>query len=447
MSLVGDIIDRVLFPNRELHVDPGARRRVFAQPAPRPCAGNSASEIERPDDLALGPDGALYVSSGDRDHSVCAGDDFAERTVFASFASPVGGLAWTADGRPARLRVEAGTRCAFFAAASRRRKARKRGGEPIACPTSVTVAIDGTIYATDGSRTNPPELWLDRSDAEPCRLRSTDFLRSGFERCEGVVRTDWRWPSGVVVSHDGKEVWVGESWAHRLTAVLPRRQSASALSSRTTQATPAVSSRGAAGDYWMAFFGLAHPAHRIRAARARILRGDDEDGSAGTVDRPDAGRSLQLSRADADRPHQETRHPEALGAGALLWPCRAPQWRRERRPRVCTAGSTGEFTASPPCASIGSQRDRRLQGTQLSGRACRRPRASANQRSDHMEPQNDAQTRRCFRSSRAARSTADCMPSTGVDFESARGRNSCPARRERRGQIDACARRSPARSR
>src|ERR1700709_2061786 len=97
MSVLGDIIDRVLFPNREIHVIPsldGAYTPNQRLDHARPLG----AEIERPDDIALGPDGALYVSTG---HAIlrCEGEDFARRAVFVELGGPVGGLAWTRDGR------------------------------------------------------------------------------------------------------------------------------------------------------------------------------------------------------------------------------------------------------------------------------------------------------------------------------------------------------------
>ena len=97
MSLVRDIIDRVLFPNREIHVIP-VLDGAFSPNQQLDAARELGDEIERPDDLALGPDGALYVSSGSTIW-LCAGTDYGERNAFARLPGPVGGLAWTMDGR------------------------------------------------------------------------------------------------------------------------------------------------------------------------------------------------------------------------------------------------------------------------------------------------------------------------------------------------------------
>ena len=158
MSFIGDIVDRMLFPNREIHVIP-VLDGAFSPNQRLDQARQLGEEIERPDDLALGPDGALYVSSGNAIIR-CSGADFGDRAAFARFATPVGGLGLDRRPSPDRLRLEdrVSSRC--------RRPGRRSAssnsalGEPIACPTSVAVASDGAIYATDGSRANPPEVWL-----------------------------------------------------------------------------------------------------------------------------------------------------------------------------------------------------------------------------------------------------------------------------------------------
>jgi hypothetical protein len=251
MSLVGDIIDRVLFPNRELHAIP-VLDGAFSPNQRLDLARQLGEEIERPDDLAAGPDGALYVSSG-ATIIRCAGDDFAQRTVFARFVSPVGGLAWTSDARLIACVSKQGL-VALSSAGAVVGKLESAGGEPIACPTAVTVAPDGTVYATDGSRANPPEHWL--TDLMQNRAASGRLISCGPNLSDAQVRADkLQWPSGVVVSHDGKEVWVGESWAHRLTA-FSRDGDRQRVIVRNYAGYPSRIFHGGAGDYWMAFFGV-----------------------------------------------------------------------------------------------------------------------------------------------------------------------------------------------
>ena len=114
MSLVGDIIDRVLFPNREIHVDPGARRRVFAQPAARSGAASSATRSSGPTISRSVRTARLYVSSGDHDPALRRRRFRRARRVRELGRS--GRRPCLDAGRPAaRVRLEAGPRRAFFA--------------------------------------------------------------------------------------------------------------------------------------------------------------------------------------------------------------------------------------------------------------------------------------------------------------------------------------------
>ncbi len=251
MSLLGDIIDRVLFPNREIHVLP-VLDGAFSPNQRLDQARRLGEEIECPDDLALGPDGALYVSTENRILR-CAGEDFSQRSVLVFLDAAVGGLAWTGDGRLLACVSRQG-----LIALSPKGEIVGRlvsvQGDAIACPLSVTSAVDGTIYLTDGSRGNPPELWLTdlMQNRRPSgRLIScTPTLENAEVRADGLA-----WPMAVVVSYNDRDVWVGESWAHRLTAfsrVADTRRSIV----KNYSGYPGRLVRGTERDYWMCFFGL-----------------------------------------------------------------------------------------------------------------------------------------------------------------------------------------------
>lgn len=251
MSLVRDIVDRVLFPNREIHAIP-VLDGAFSPNQRLDQARQLGDEIERPDDLALGPDGALYLSSG---YTIvrCAGQDFDRREVFARLAAPVGGLAWTADGRLIACVSRHGL-VALSTSGGIVGTLGKSGEVAIECPTSVCVAPDGTIYVTDGSRANAPEYWL--ADLMQNRPPSGRLIQCdpNLDKA-GVVADKLAWPSGVVVSHDAEEVWVGEAWAHRLTAFARARNSRRVIV-KNYAGYPGRIARDAGAGYWMAFFGL-----------------------------------------------------------------------------------------------------------------------------------------------------------------------------------------------
>ena len=251
MSLLGDIIDRVLSPNQEIHVIP-VLDGAFSPNQRLDQASQLGDEIERPDDIAFGLDGALYVSTG---NSIlrCAGDNFSARTVFATLDCPVGGLACAPDGRLLACVSGVGL-VALSPVGEIVGRLESVAGEKIGCPLSVTVAPDGTIYLTDGSRNNRPELWL--ADLMQNRVPSGRLIACNSSFSSASVRADGlAWPLGVVVSGDCQEVWVAESWAHRLTAFSRAGDDRRVIVKNYT-GYPARLARGSDDQIWMAFLAL-----------------------------------------------------------------------------------------------------------------------------------------------------------------------------------------------
>lgn len=251
MSLIGDIIDRVLSPNREIHGIP-VLDGAFSPNQRLDQARQLGDEITRPDDIALGQDGALYVSTGNRILR-CTGADFDTRAVFATLDGPVGGLACAPDGRLLACVSGAGL-VALSPSGEIVSKLESVGGEKIACPLSVSVAPDGALYLTDGSRINRPEQWL--ADLMQRRAPSGRLIVCNSSLGEARVRADrLAWPLGVVISGDGKEVWVAESWAHRLSA-FSRVGDDQRVIVKNYTGYPARLAQGADGEIWMAFLAL-----------------------------------------------------------------------------------------------------------------------------------------------------------------------------------------------
>jgi sugar lactone lactonase YvrE len=251
MSLIGDVLDRVLFPNREIHVIP-VLDGPFSPNRRLDQARQLGDGIERPDDLALGPDGALYVSTENRILR-CVGADFEQRTVFATFAGPVGGLAYTADGRLLACASKQGL-VSLSPSGEVVGVLDRAAGEVIACPLSVAIGPDGTIYLTDGSRANPPELWL--TDLMQNRPPSGRLIACNPALGGAEVRADkLAWPLGVAVSSDGEDVWVAESWNHRLTSY-SRTGDRQRVIVKNYAGYPSRIGRSADGGAWIGFFGL-----------------------------------------------------------------------------------------------------------------------------------------------------------------------------------------------
>jgi hypothetical protein len=251
VSLANDLLDRIFFPNRDVHAIP-VLDGSFSPNQRLEQARCLGPELDRPDDLVFGPPGTLYVSSG---NAVIAatGEDFAQRRPFVRFDAPVGGLAYTPDGHLLACVAGRGV-FALDAEGNMVRWLKEAEGTPLACPTAITVASDGTIFITDGSRHNLPQDWLqDLMQKHPGSGRLI-ACNGDFSRAR-VIAADLCWPNGVAVSHDGKAVLVAESWMHRLTA-FPLDGEAPKVLVRNFAGYPARLVRGSADDYWIAFFAL-----------------------------------------------------------------------------------------------------------------------------------------------------------------------------------------------
>jgi hypothetical protein len=250
MSVLGDIIDRVLFPNREIHVIPSLDG-AFTPNQRLDHARSLGAGIERPDDIAFGPDGALYVSTGEKILR-CEGEDFATRAVFANLAAPVGGLAFAPDGRLLAC-VSGRGLLALSRSGEIVGRLEEAAGEKLACPLSVDVATDGAIYLTNGSRAHTPELWL--ADLMQNRPPSGRLVVCDADLSNArVLKDKLSWPLGAAVSHKGDEVWVSESWTHRLIAIARAGGAERVLVKNHTGYPARLARQG--GGYWMAFFGL-----------------------------------------------------------------------------------------------------------------------------------------------------------------------------------------------
>ncbi|MCW2957109.1 MAG: hypothetical protein JWO69_1978, partial [Thermoleophilia bacterium] len=249
MALLRDLIDSVLFPDREVHAIPvldGAFSPNNRLDASRPLG----AMLPHPDDLAMDAHGSLYVSSQDIILR-CTGPDFEERQVFARLPGQVGGLACAADGSV--LACVSGTGVVVLSPHGQvLATIDAAGGEPIRCPTAVAVADDGTVFVTDGSRTHAPQDWLpDLMKRLPPSGRLIAIDPAGSTR---VLADKLSWPGGVAPTRDGSEILVTEAWSHRLVAV-PRQGGQPRVVVKNFAGYPARIAPDGGTGYWLAFFG------------------------------------------------------------------------------------------------------------------------------------------------------------------------------------------------
>jgi len=251
MALIRDIIDRVLFPNREVHPIP-VLDGAFSPNNRLDQARVLGEAIDRPDDLIDGPDQALYVSSG-RHVLRCTGADFAQRDIFVTTDDLAGPLAFSNDGK-LLVGVAGQGVLAFDAAGQCVGALNAVAGVPLACPTALTVASDGTVFITDGSRVHRAADWLPdllMRNPPSGRLVACDASLGNAR----VLADALDWPSGVAFDIRSGELWLAEAWAHRLTA----RTADGALRRvvvKNFAGYPARVTSDPQGGGWMAFFGM-----------------------------------------------------------------------------------------------------------------------------------------------------------------------------------------------
>lgn len=249
MSLARDVVDRLFFPNRDVHaipvLDAGLapnRRLEEAEPVVR---------FNSPDCIAQSNDGRLYVSAG-ASVFVCEGERWQTRKLLASFEGTAGALVMSAEGllvcvngQGVRILGENGEVSASLSEVD---------GIPLRCPTAVAVANDGTILITDGSRHNDSDLWL--QDLMQNLAPSGRVIACGprFDTPR-VLASGLSWPGGIVMAHDEKRILVTEAWAHRLSAISRTEGQVRCLVSNFP-GYPGRITRGSDRHYWLAFFAL-----------------------------------------------------------------------------------------------------------------------------------------------------------------------------------------------
>ena len=270
MSLARDIVDRIFFPNRDVHSIP-VLDGGFSPNERLDRARQLGDVFDSPDALVLDADGTLYVSAG-RTIYACTGRDFEMRHPFVRFEGKAGGLAWSEMTGLVVCVPERGI-CTVDDTGKMTGWLDKVDGEAIRCPTAVAVAADGTIFVTDGSRHNTPDQWLPdlmQKRSPSGRLIACDAALTNAR----VVADGLDWPGGVAVAHDEESVYVTESWSHRLRE-FERSGGMPRVLVKNFTGYPSRMVRGAGGHYWLVFFALRTQLTefvlREHAFRARMM--------------------------------------------------------------------------------------------------------------------------------------------------------------------------------
>jgi sugar lactone lactonase YvrE len=165
------------------------------------------------DDVVAAKDGSVYASAGKRVLKL-SGDGLANRSLVVELEGEAGGLAIHPDGR--LLVCVAGRGLAAFDPANPKpRWLEAADSRSFAGLTSVAAAPDGRIFVVEGSTGRAPGEW--RHDVMEKRSNGRLISCSAALDNVQVLLNGLPYPYGVGVSTDGKQLWLTESWAHRLS--------------------------------------------------------------------------------------------------------------------------------------------------------------------------------------------------------------------------------------
>jgi len=250
MSLTRDILDRVFFPNRDVHAIPVLDGGF--SPNRRLDDAEVLAEVPDADGLCIDAGGTVYASRGSRIVCWSKGDFSNGPVTFSELDGPVGSLAAHPDGRI--LAAITGHGLAALGKEGRiAGKLERAGDAALGCVTAIAVMPDGSIALTDGSRHNTADRWL--QDMMEKRAGSGRLIICAPDLSAARVVCDrLDWPGGVVASGP-RSVFVTEAWTHRLLAVATDQGNSSVIV-KNFAGYPARMKPASAGGVWTAFFAM-----------------------------------------------------------------------------------------------------------------------------------------------------------------------------------------------
>jgi sugar lactone lactonase YvrE len=221
------------------------------------------AELEAPEDLAT--DGnSLFVADGTRvlryDGDTATTVAAVERRITGLAVLPGGGLAVALDGT--ELRVIGGP--------NEGRTWSNVAGKPLHAANAICATTDGRLLVTDGSQAQPYDRWchdlmsLGRS-GRVLELRPADG--SASEIVNGLA-----YAFGAISV--GRDVWVCESWAHRVVAYADGKRGSPVIG--RLPCYPSRLAPAASGGYWLTAFTartqLVEFVLRQKAYRTRMMK-------------------------------------------------------------------------------------------------------------------------------------------------------------------------------
>ena len=221
------------------------------------------AELEAPEDLAT--DGtSLFVADGsavlryDGDLATTVAQFDGRVTALAIL--PHGGLAVAIDGTQVRLVGGARDGQSWSSVA----------GKPLFAANAICAAADGKLLVTDGSQAQPYDRWCHdlMSLGRSGRILELDPARGGTRE----IASGLAYAFGTVAV--GSDVWVCESWAHRVCAYGAGKRGVPVVS--RLPCYPSRLAPAADGGYWLTAFTcrtqLVEFVLRQKAYRSRMMK-------------------------------------------------------------------------------------------------------------------------------------------------------------------------------
>jgi ribose transport system permease protein len=240
-------------------------------------------ELEGPEDVILDRDGHLYCGTRHGEIVRFFGPDYVKSEVFAHIGGFPLGLAFdkagnliSCVGAMGLYSISPDREVTKLSAETRRTWTSVVDDARLRDPNDCDIAPDGRIYFTDSTK---------RYDAHDWALDSIENRATGrllvYDPRDGSTTTlldGYRYLNGVCIAHDGKSLFVAESWAcrvHRYWLEGPKAGTAECVI-KDMPGYPDNINRASGGHYWMAWLGmrtpsfdlsLRHPAMRKRMTR------------------------------------------------------------------------------------------------------------------------------------------------------------------------------------
>ena len=254
MSSLAEGIRSILFSRGRQHPIPtldGAyvpNNRLEELPAIGP-------DLVRPDDVAVGAQGEVFVSSLNRLLRL-SGPDLREQSVVATFEAPITALTRQSDATLAVAINGAGVR-RIGADGSVAASVEEAGGTRLRCVTAIAEdPLHGGLYLAVGSTRHDAEDWV--VDLMECnRAGMLAYWPRGAATAE-VLQSNLAYPNGLEVTDGGQSVLFTESWAHTLLRY--RRgnngRGSTELLIDNMPGYPARIAPASRGGHWLALFAL-----------------------------------------------------------------------------------------------------------------------------------------------------------------------------------------------